>query len=104
MEMQRFDGRAKEEDQGAVALVLDLAKTFERVSLPVVWALGDAFHLPKGNIAGAVWLVRAPEARTVRSTCGRAAHDHHGYLARSKWSCLLLRIVLQDASNEVTKI
>ena len=28
MEMERFDGRAKTEDQGAVALVLDLAKAF----------------------------------------------------------------------------
>ena len=31
MVMERFDGKAKEEDQGAVALVLDLAKAFERV-------------------------------------------------------------------------
>ena len=30
------------------------------------------------------------------------AHDHHGYLPGSKWSCLLLRIVLQDAVSEVT--
>ena len=35
MEMGRFDGKAKEREQGAVALVLDLAKTFERVSLCV---------------------------------------------------------------------
>ena len=32
MEMERFNGKAKAEDQGAVALVLDLAKVFERVS------------------------------------------------------------------------
>ena len=38
MEMDRFDGKAKAEDQGAVALVLDLAKASERVSLPVVSA------------------------------------------------------------------
>ena len=38
VEMERFDGKAKEGKQGAVALVLDLAKAFERVSLPVVWA------------------------------------------------------------------
>ena len=34
LEMERFNGKAKEEDQGALALVLDLAKAFERVSLP----------------------------------------------------------------------
>ena len=43
MEMERFDGKANEEDQGAVALVLDLAKAFERVSLPVVWAWATHF-------------------------------------------------------------
>ena len=36
MEMERFIGKAKEVDQGAVALVLDLVKAFEQVSLPVV--------------------------------------------------------------------
>ena len=35
MEMER---KAKEEDQGALALVLECAKAFERVSLLVVWA------------------------------------------------------------------
>ena len=32
MEMERLNGKAKEEDQGASALVLDLAKDFGRVS------------------------------------------------------------------------
>ena len=36
--------------------------------------------------------------------CSTAVADHHGHPARSKWSCLLLRIVLQDALSEVTKI
>ena len=33
-----------------------------------------------------------------------AAPDHDAILPGSKWSCLLLRIVLQDALSEVTKI
>ena len=37
MEMERFKYRAGEVDQGAVALVLDLVKDFQRFSLPVVW-------------------------------------------------------------------
>ena len=53
-----FNGKAKEEDQGVVALVLDLAEAFDQVSLPVVWAL---------QFEGCV---------------GRAATDHHGHLAR----------------------
>ena len=47
MKMKRFSGKAKEEDQGAVALVLDLAKAFERVSLPVVWAWATHFSFPR---------------------------------------------------------
>ena len=38
MEMERFKHRAEEEDLGAVALVLDSVKVFERVSPPMVWA------------------------------------------------------------------
>ena len=47
MEMERFNGRAEAEDQGAVALVLDLAKAFERVSLPVVWAWATYFSFAR---------------------------------------------------------
>ena len=46
MEMERFKYRAGE-DLGAVALVLDLAKAFERVSLPVVWAWATLFSFPR---------------------------------------------------------
>ena len=47
LEMERFEYRAGEEDQGAVALVLYLAKAFERVSLPVVWAWATHFSFPR---------------------------------------------------------
>ena len=47
MEMERFNGRAKAEDPGAVALVLDLAKASERVSLPVVWAWATYFSFAR---------------------------------------------------------
>ena len=65
MEMERVDGKAKDEDQGALALVLDLAKAFERVSLPVVCAWATALQPPKEDIVGAVWSLRAPEASSV---------------------------------------
>ena len=60
MEMDRFGGRAKEEEQGAVALVLDLAKAFERVSLLVVWAWAMHFSFPRIDFAGALLVFRAP--------------------------------------------
>ena len=47
LEMVKFKYRAGEEDLGAVALVLDLAKAFERVSLPVVWAWATHFSFPR---------------------------------------------------------
>ena len=43
MEMERLKYRAGAEDQGAVALVLDLAKAFERP--------GDALQLSKEDLA-----------------------------------------------------
>ena len=37
-QVERLKCQAGEEDKGAVALFLDLAKAFERFSLPVFWA------------------------------------------------------------------
>ena len=39
--------RVKWMNQGAITLVLDLAKTFERVSLPVVWAWTTHSNVPR---------------------------------------------------------
>ena len=100
MEMERFNGRAKAEDRGAVALVLDLAKAFERVSLLVVWAWATHFSFPR---------------KVLRVLCGCFKHQRRVQfegcvseplqtitviLPGSKWSCLLLRNVLQDALSE----
>ena len=57
MGMERFNGKAKEQDQGALALVLDLAKAFERVSFPVVWAWATHFCFTKNDLAGALRLL-----------------------------------------------
>ena len=104
MEMERFHGKAKEEDQGPAALVLDLAKSFERVCLPVVWAWATRFSFPR---------------KLLRVLCGYFEHQRRvqfeGCLAEPlqaitailpgfKWSCLLQRIVLQDTLSEVTEI
>ena len=103
MEMERFHCKAKEEDQGAVALVLDLTKAFERVSLPVVWAWATHFSFPR---------------KILRVLCGYFEHQRRvqsegcvaeplqtisAILPGSMWSCLLLQTVLQDALSEVTK-
>ena len=80
MEMERFRGKAKAEDQGAVALVLDLAKTFERVSLPVVWVWATYFSFPR-KILRVVCGYLEHQGVYSSKVCGRAAHDHHGCLA-----------------------
>ena len=102
--MERFNDRAKEEDQGALALVLDLAKEFERVSFFVVWSWATDFSFPR---------------KILRVLCGNFEHQRRvqfvgcageplttitAILPRSKWSCLLLRIVLQDAFSEIDRI
>ena len=53
LEMERFNGKAKEEDQGALALVQDLAKAFE---LPVVWAWATHFSFPR-RILRVFWVL-----------------------------------------------
>ena len=104
MEMERFEYRGGEEDLGAVALVLDLATAFERVSHLVVRAWATYFSFPR---------------KILRVLCGYFEHQRRvqfegcaqspfttiaAILPGSKWSCLQLRIVLQDALSDVTKI
>ena len=96
--------RAGEEDVGAVALVLVLAKAFERVSLPVVWTWATHVSFRRKIL----WVL-----------CGYFEHQRRiqfegcaaepfltitAILPGSKLSCLLLRVVLQDALSEVTNI
>ena len=102
MKMERYKFCAGEEGWEAVALVLDLAKAFERVSLLVVWAWATHFSFPR---------------KMLRVLCGYFEHQRRvqfegcaagplptvtAILPGTKWSCLLPRIVLQDALSEVT--
>ena len=82
MEMERLNGKAKAEDQGAVALVLDLAKAFERVSLLVVWAWATHFSFSRKILRVLCGYFEPPETCAVRRMCGGAAPDHHCHLAR----------------------
>ena len=71
-EMERFDGKAKDEDQGAVVLVLDLAWRRHSSESAFLWC--NALQLPKEDITGAVWLLRAPEASAVVRMCVAEPH------------------------------
>ena len=91
LELDRFNYQSEEKDQGAAALVLDLAKTFEWVHVPVVWT--THFNLP--------WKI-------LRVLCGYFEHQRRGQLKGCvaeplqtitailpgfKWSGLLIRLV-----------
>ena len=80
--MERCKGKAKEEDQRALALVLDLAKEFERIIFFVVWSLATHFSFSRKILRVLCGNSEAPEACTVRRMCGRAANNHHGYPAK----------------------
>ena len=102
MEMARFNGNAKEEDQGAVAFVLDPAKAFERVSLLVVWAWATHFSFPR-KILRVLCGYFEHQRRVQFEGCAGEPLQITAILSGSKWSCLHLGIVLQDALSEVTK-
>ena len=104
LEMERFNGRARAEQQGAVALVLDLAKAFERVSLPVVWAWARRFSFPRKILRVLCDYFEQQRRVQFEGCAAEPLTTITAILPGSKWSCLLLRIVLQDALSEVTKI
>ena len=104
MEMERFNGKAKKEDRGAVALVLDLAKAFERVRFQVVWAWATHFSLAR-KILRVLCDYSEHQRRVQFEGCAaEPLRTITAILQGSKRSILLMRIVLQDAPSEVTQI
>ena len=104
MEMERFKKRTGEEDVEAVALVLGLAKAFEWVNLPVVWAWSTHFSFPR-KILWVLCGYSEHQSRVQFEGCvAEPLQTITAILPGSKWSCLLLRVVLQDASSEVTQM
>ena len=57
-----------------------------------------------GRLCVCCAVLRTPAARSVSRVRRGAAPEHHSYVPGSTWSCLLLRIVLQDALSEVMKV
>ena len=91
LEMEGFNFQAGEKDQGAVVLVLDLAKSLG----------SDAFQFLQEDFAGGMWGLRAPAASSVRRTCGGAAPDHHGH---SPWVEVELLGLAHCVSGRATSI
>ena len=75
-------GKAKEGEQGAVALVLDLAESFERVSLPVVWAWAMHFSFPRKILWVLCGYFEHQRRAQVEGCVAEPLRDHHGHLSR----------------------
>ena len=91
LEMERFDHRAGEMEQEAITLVPDLAQTFWRVGLALVWAwVTQILRVPCGALS--LKGVSRSRSRPSRASSLR------------QWSRLLLWNVLQHALSEVMKV
>ena len=102
LEMERFTYHAGEGDQGATALLLDFAKAFERVSLCGLGQGISTFTQKKTRVL--CWYFEHQRRVQFEGCVAEALQTITAILLGSKWSYLLLRIVLQDALSEVTKI
>ena len=92
-DIARADHRAGEQDQGTITLVVGLAKAFERVSLPVVWAWATHFKFP--------WKVSRVLRGTPSSKGSRPSRPSS--FGRNGAACSFA-FVLQDALTEVMKV
>ena len=91
LEMERFDYRAGEMEQEAITLVLDLAQTFWRVGLALVWAW-------------VTQILRVPCGALSLKGVSRSRSRPSGASSLRQWSRLLLWNVLQHALSEVMKV
>ena len=104
LEMDRFNYQAREERSGSSTLGVEPSEGIRAGQSPCGVGLGAALQLSKKDLAGALWVLRAPETSAVRRMSVQPLRTITAILPGSTWSCLFLRIVLQDALSEVTKI
>ena len=103
LDMGRFEYGSDWIDQGAITLVFNLATAFERVSLPVAWARVTHFNFFK-QILRVLCDYFDHQRRVQFEGCVEPSYTIIPVLPVSMWTCLLQRIVLQDALNEVMKV
>ena len=77
LEMNRFDYRAAEKDQGTITWVLDFDQCNRARQSPSCAGLGDTFQLHQEYFVCAVRVLRIPAECAVRRMRGGAAPDHH---------------------------
>ena len=90
----------KQRIKAAVTLVLDLAKAFERVSLPVTH-----FGFPRKILRVLLWVLRAPDARCSSKDVRQSrSRPFRLFCQGPSGVACLYALFLRDALSEVTKI
>ena len=102
--MKRFYCRAGEQNQGTSTLVLDSATALDRVSLPIVCAWATHFDFTRTMLRVLCGYFEHRRCVHVEGCVAEPLQTITAILPGSKWSCLHLRIVLQDALSEVMKV
>ena len=98
LEVEKSKYHAGERDQGAIALVLDLAKAFER------WAWATHFNFLRKILRVLCGYFEHQRRVQFESCVAEPFQTITAILPGSRWSFLLLCIVLQDALCEVIQI
>ena len=102
------DGKIKWQSKGRRSRSLGpragIGEAFERVILPPCGlGLGDALQFPKEESCGCFVGFEHQRRVQFEGCVAKPLRTITAILPGSKWSCSLLRIVLQDALSEVTK-
>ena len=88
-------GRRRKESREQLLWFWDLAKAFERVSLPVVWAWATHISFPRKIFRVLSGYFEHWRRLQFEGCVAELLKTITAILPGSKWSCLLLRILLQ---------
>ena len=101
MEMERFNGRAKAEDQGAVGLGIGLGEGLGACQPPCGLGVGDVLQLLQEDLAGALRVCRTPEANAVLKDArrSRSRPSRLSCQGRSGVACFYALFVAHDSSQ-----
>ena len=104
LEMERFEQHTGEKGQGAFALVLDLAKAFERVCVPVVWAWATHFRFPKNFLRVPCGYFQHQRRVQLDGCMAEPLHTVTAIFSGSKMELLALSHCVAKRNGEVMKV
>ena len=90
--------------RSTISNAMQFGQSHQEGQLACCLGLGNALPVFYDDFAGAKWLLRASEAWRVWKCVAEPLQTISGILLASKWSCWLLRTVVQDALTEVMEV